>query len=407
MNPCHPVVSAIAGARFAASVRNFLFAIILPGLLLAPGAARAELADDDYLAIYTVIDQANTLNASGKTVQAHAKYVEAWKALSQFQRDNASWNPKVVSFRLSDLAQKITATAAPATASPAAGGTSPEAAPEAKPLVKLLDAGSEPRAVLRLHPAAGDKQAVTMTMKMGMDMSAAGQTMPATAIPGMVMNLDVAVKNVAADGAIIYTMAFNDATIAADSNTPPAVVTAMQNALAGISGMTGTGEMTDRGVVKNVEMKLPATAAAAALSQSIGQMKDSLSSSATPLPEEAVGAGARWEYKTRLKSQGMTLDQTMDFELVSMDGDHVTLRTTLTQSAASQKIQSAAAAAAKMELTRLTGHGSGTTVLDLGKVMPASATLDENIETVMGMTIGQQKQTMDMKMSMSIAIESK
>ena len=53
------------------------------------------------------------------------------------------------------------------------------------------------------------------------------------------------------------------------------------------------------------------------------------------------------------------------------------------------------------------GNGSGDTILDLGKVMPVSGTLDEKSEVVMGMNIGQQKQTMDMKMNINVAIESK
>jgi hypothetical protein len=272
--------------------------------------------------------------------------------------------------------------------------------------VKLLAAGSEPRTVLRLHPAAGDKQTVTMTMKMGMDMGGAAKSTPAVNIPAIVMNMDVEVKSISADGDIFYTMTFNDATVADDTNTLPAIAAAMKTSLAGISGMTGTGEMSDCGIVKNVEMKLPATAAPQ-LQQTIGQMKNSFNSSATPLPEEAVGPGARWEYRTMLKSQGMNIDQTVNCELVSIEGDRLTLRTTITQSAANQKIQNPAMPGLKMDLTKMTGTGDGTTTFDLGKLMPLSATLAEKTEVVMGMNVGQQQHAMDMKMNINVAIESK
>jgi hypothetical protein len=180
----------------------------------------------------------------------------------------------------------------------------------------------------------------------------------------------------------------------------------MKSGLAGISGMSGTGEMSDRGIVRNVEMKLPANAAPQ-LSQTITQMKDSISSSATPLPEEAVGPGAKWEYQTRLKSQGMVIDQKLTYELVAVDGDQLTLRSTITQNAANQKISNPAMPTLKMDLNKMTGNGGGTTTLYLGKLMPVSATLDEKTEMVMGMNIGQQKQTMDMKMNINVVIESK
>jgi hypothetical protein len=411
MNPFKLIAPVIVWANVSTFTRKCLSGGILLGLLLLLAVpARADKADDAYLAIYTVVDQADTLNAHGQTAPAHDKYLQAWRTLAQFQRDNPNWNPGTVSFRLKDLAEKVAATSGTtpdtAAAAPSATGTSPATVSAPKSPVKLLDAGGEPRTVLRLHPTVGDKQSLTMTMKIGMDMSASSTPVPATGIPGIVMSLDVEVKSIAANGNITYTMTFNDASLAADTNTQPAVAAAMKTALAGLSGMSGTGEMTDRGVVTKLEMKLPPTASPA-LSQTLGQMKDSLSSSSTPLPEEAVGPGARWDYLTHPKSQGMTIDQTLGFELVSVDGNHVNLRSRITQAAANQKLQNPTVPTVKTELTKLTGSGSGTSVLDLGKIMPVSGTLDEQTEMIMGMTVGQQKQTIDMKMNINVSLESK
>ena len=433
MNTPYRIVPAIAAANFfpAGRKKSFPAWMMIGLLLLTLATARADQSEDDYLSIYITMDQADTLSASGNVSRAHAKYAEAQQALAQFQRAYPNWNPNIVSFRLNYLAGKIadtsgTAVSASAAAVNTAGATasasasavttvvatsgpvvaSPAAPPAAKSPVKLLDAGSEPRTVLRLHPAAGDKQAVTMTMKMGMDMSAAGKQMPATDLPAMIMSMDVAVKDIATDGDITYEMVFNNADIAAGIITLPAVATAMKTGLASINGMTGTGKMSNCGIVKSVEMKMPATAAPQ-ISQTLDQMKDSFSSSATPLPEEAVGPGAKWEYKTRLKSQGMNIDQTITCELVSVDGDVLNLHSTLTQNAANQKISNPAMPGLKMDLTKMTGNGTITTVLDLGKLMPQTATVDEKTEVAMGMNIGQQKQTMDMKMNINVAIEAK
>ena len=434
MNTPNQIAPVVLAANVAPGFRNKFIAVwfTIGLLLLTLGVARAAGPDENYLAIYGIMGQADALNTKGQTSQAHDKYVEAEQDLIQFQRENPDWNVKIVTYRLNYLAEKIAATApaapvpvaapapAPAsttdnaassaadtTSSPTAPVASPPAAPvAAKSPVKLLDAGSEPRTVLRLHPTVGDKQSMSMTMKIGMDMNVAGNAVPAMDLPAIVMNLDVAVKDISADGIIAYTMQFNDATIGATDKTPPAVATAMKAGLDGISGMTGTGTMSDRGVVKNVEMKLPATAAPQ-LAQTIGQMKDSFSSSSTPLPEEAVGPGAKWEYQTRIKSQGMAIDQTIAFELVSVEGDHVNLRSTLTQSAANQKISNPAMPTLKMDLTKMTGNGGGTSTLDLGKLMPVAGTLAEKTEMSMSMNVGQQKQTMDMKMDINVSIESK
>jgi hypothetical protein len=245
-----------------------------------------------------------------------------------------------------------------------------------------------------------------MTMKMDMDMTTAGQSAPSVNIPAIVIGMAVEVKNVAPNGDIAYEVTYDDATVATDTNTLPAVEAAMKSALAGIKGLSATGKLSSHGIHLGMQMKLP-PAADPQMTQIMNQMKDSFSSSSLPLPEEAVGVGAKWEYRSRLKSQGMTIDQTITSELVSLDGDHATLRNTITQNAANQKIQNPAMPGLKMDLTKLTGTGTGTSTLDLSRLLPVSATLDEKTETSMNINMGQKKQSMDMKMNINIALESK
>lgn len=392
-------------------------------LLLSLGTTRAEGPDDDYIAAYSLINDADAMNTSGKIRLAHAKYIEAWQALTQFKRDNPGWNPGIISYRLNYLAGKIADTvpgannpspafatnvASPTTPSESLVSTStnPAEAPAPKPAVTLIDAGSEPRTVLRLHPAVGDKQTVSMTMKMGMDMGGTGGLSPNMDIPAIGMNMDVEVKDISTNGEITYAVVYQDASVTAGTNTMSTIASAMNAALAGINGMSGTGLMTDRGIVKKMEMKLPPTAAPQ-LSQITDQMKNSSAGTAVALPEEAVGPGARWECHTKINSQGMSIDQTITYKLVSLDGDRLNIRSLITQTAGNQKISNPAMPTLKMDLTKMTANATGTTTVDLGKLLPVAATLAEKTETVMGMNIGQQKQTMDMKINMNLTIESK
>jgi hypothetical protein len=256
-----------------------------------------------------------------------------------------------------------------------------------------------------LHPAVGDKQSVTMTLKMDMAMNMAGNSMPAMNLPAMVMTMDSEVKDVSG-GDISYTLVFSDADIVSDTNTMAVAATAMKAALAGLRGLTGTAKMSDRGVVKSIDLKVPPEAGAQ-LGQTISQMKDSFSSSSSPLPEEAVGVGAKWEYRTKIKSQGMTMDQAMTFELASMDGDTLNLQTTIAQNAANQKIENPAMPGVKVDLTKLTGTGSGTTSLDLNHLLPQTASIDESTDTQMSVNVAQKKQDMDMTMRMKLDIQAK
>jgi hypothetical protein len=155
-----------------------------------------------------------------------------------------------------------------------------------------------------------------------------------------------------------------------------------------------------------MQMKLPANANPQ-LSQMMDQFKDSFSSSSTPFPDEAVGTGAKWEYNTKIKSQGMTMNQAITSELASLDGNHLTLNNTITQNADHQKIQNSSMPGMKMDLTKITGSGSGTSTFDLTSFMPSTLTLDEKFEMLMDMDMGKQKQSMNMNMTVNVTLESK
>jgi len=71
--------------------------------------ARAqESADDQYLVIYSLMQQADSLNSAGQSREALAGFLEAQDELQKFQKAYPDWNPKIVNFRLSYLADKIT-----------------------------------------------------------------------------------------------------------------------------------------------------------------------------------------------------------------------------------------------------------------------------------------------------------
>lgn len=391
---------------------------IVATLLLAFCVAHAD-PDMDYLQIYNVFSRADQLAAKGQTNKAHAYYLKAQRELQFFQQTNPRWHHQVMNYRLDYLAEKINETAkhpAPAkkeqpvaanapTQAAAKSTTQTATASTAKSPLKLLTTGKAPRTALRLHPTVGDEQTMNMTMKTAMSVSAAGKTMPAMNIPPITMGMKLVVKNVAANGDIHYGMTFENASVAADSNTLPAIANAMKASLAGIQGMTASAQMTSQGIVKDIRMKMPA-GVSPQLRQTMSQMKESFSSSSVPFPDEPVGPGAKWEYSTKLKNQGMTIDQTATYELVSIQGDKVTLHMTLTQNAPPQKIQNPTRPGFMMELNKFTGSGSGKSVFNLAHIMPISGKFTESTDMAMSMNTGQRKQNMTMKMDVDVSMKT-
>ena len=136
-------------------------------------------------------------------------------------------------------------------------------------------------------------------------------------------------------------------------------------------------------------------------------MKDLFTQLAAPLPEEAVGPGARWEAKMSIKTQGMTIDQTTTYEVVSLDGESLTTRSTIVQHAADQKIQNPAMPGLKMDLIKMVGNGTNQSTIDLAHLLPATGTSTAHSETSMAINMGGQEQAMNMKLDMKLQFEAK
>jgi len=377
-------------------------------------AAQAQNLEEKYLQIHDIVQQAENYKTIGQPDRSLAKFKEVQTALLNFQRLHPDWNPRMVTFRLSYLADKINPPAPKGSNTPvtAATVTTPQTDGKAKATatgvgqVKLLNPGVEPRQVLRLHPKAGDKQTLTMTMKMGMDMQMGeGQSMPMK-MPAMKFVMDETVGAVSPGGDISYETVMTDLNVADDPDVMPQIAQALKTSMGGMKGMAGSGIMTDHGITKDIALKLP-EGADPQVRQVMDQMKETFSQASMPLPEEPVGVGAKWEVKKQVKSQNMNISQTANYELVSLEGERMTARSVITQTAANQKISSPAMPGMKFDLTKMSGNGKGEIVLDLGKVIPAEGVMDFQTDMSMSMNAGGKPQTMVMKMNMNVQMEAK
>src|SRR5262245_16309134 len=92
-------------------------ALCVLAVLLSPAVTRGQ--DDQYIRIYDLIQQGDTLNSASQPSLAMPKYVQAQTALQSFQRVYPGWNVKVVTFRLTYLETKIAALTPKTSALPA------------------------------------------------------------------------------------------------------------------------------------------------------------------------------------------------------------------------------------------------------------------------------------------------
>jgi len=82
-----------------------LLFLILAALL--PPARAQQGPDDQYIVIYSLMQQADTLGSSGQPRQALAQYVQVQGELQKFQRIYPDLEPENCHFRLNYLMEKI------------------------------------------------------------------------------------------------------------------------------------------------------------------------------------------------------------------------------------------------------------------------------------------------------------
>jgi hypothetical protein len=107
-----------------------------------------------------------------------------------------------------------------------------------------------------------------------------------------------------------------------------------------------------------------------------------------PLPEESVGVGGRWNVKSDLLIGGIALTMTSEVALRSIEGNIVTLTTSITQKGDPQDMKSAdLPAGAKVHLHSMKAAGEGTTKINLARIVPASADTTVISDTDMTVTM--------------------
>ena len=79
--------------------------LLFAGMLFS--ARAQQQADDKYIGIYGMIQQANGL-AAGDPGEALAAFGDAQNQLQQFKKEFPNWNPNIISFRLEQVADKLT-----------------------------------------------------------------------------------------------------------------------------------------------------------------------------------------------------------------------------------------------------------------------------------------------------------
>lgn len=271
-------------------------------------------------------------------------------------------------------------------ANPAPSKASQPTTSKPKPgVVKLIKAGAEPHKKLRFTPKVGDKRAIEMVMTTEITMDIDGQKPPTGTVPPIVFIMDTEVTALN-EGLISYRFNVLEAGVRAIPGVQAKVITALNQALGGLVGLTGMVTVTDRGIIKETKMSLPGKTNQQT-QQVLAGMEQAMQQLGAPLPEEAVGAGAQWTYTTTLRQNGISLTQVATYDLTSVKGDKINCKVKLTQSAPKQKV--ASPVGVTVDLISLKSRGKGSTKLRLDRLTPTKSKMKVSTKAKMGLPQGQ------------------
>lgn len=270
---------------------------------------------------------------------------------------------------------------------------------QAQPVVRVLDHGEAPYQELRYSYAEGQKAQATMSMNMQMSMG--GQAMPAGTMPAIETSMSVEVTDVFPDGSARIEQGTNGVSIMGGVEAGSTVNQMLQSSLDQVSQLTSWARVDSRGQTLDAGFDLPE-----GINPMVSQMMDSMGGQmqqlSAPFPAEPVGVGARWETSTTLQLAGAVVPQTSQYELLSRDGDTITLSVTFTQHLDAQNMPAASIppeAQAALEDTR--NSGSGTMTINLNSIVPEM----ESTTTTSMSGAAAAGQDMSMVMTMSVSLD--
>jgi hypothetical protein len=275
---------------------------------------------------------------------------------------------------------------------------------DALPDVRVLGEGTGDKRALRYKYTAGSKHVMLMRMQMGMAMTVGERAMPTVDLPAMLMRAEITMGQ--PDGDLMsYEFAVPTAPeVEAKEGTSEAVIAGLRTSLGAMTGLKGTATVDARGATREGKFALDGKENPQ-LAQLVDSMGQSMRQMSIPLPEAAVGVGARWQARQRMQMGGMTIYQVGDYTLESLDGDKLTLKVKLTQLGPKQTMDPPGLPpGVSAELLDMRGIGEGTMEVALTSLVPVSQ-VKVTSNTSMRMTTQGTPQDMKMTMTMDLGIK--
>lgn len=235
--------------------------------------------------------------------------------------------------------------------------------------VELLDAGSAPLRALRYRFRAGAQETLSLVTGTSVAVTLEGRELPRAAIPDLKLQVRFAIRSLRPDGTAVRSFRILDLVALPGPALPADVQSQLAATLAELRDLEGGDEIGPRGTPG--EFTAGSTGGDPSMGALVQNLQQAFSQMAAPMPEQPVGNGARWQVRSVVVSQGVSVRQTATYELTELGQDSGKLRVEIKQQASGGTIpEGVLPAPIKAELTSLETHGSGVLNFDLSHSIP-------------------------------------
>lgn len=281
------------------------------------------------------------------------------------------------------------------------------ASASAPPKVTLLDAGKGNKVKLRFAPKKGAKQTATFRMQVTLGMTMGARRLPSNPAPATIVSMSTEVVDLAKNGDIAYAFELTGFSAEGGASANPQMKASIDKAAMELVGTKGRGKISNTGYNLGMSLELPPSASPEAR-QTMAGMQQTMDQLSSPVPEEAVGVGAKWRVDSLTDNMGVKINQSMTYTVKSMKGSIVTLDVAVTQSAASAEAElPGLGPGTSATIESMTSQGTGTLILDMSRVLPNQSDMKVDMVMKTNLDVRGQKQQMDMTMSLDVRLASK
>lgn len=241
-------------------------------------------------------------------------------------------------------------------------------------VIRLLDNGAEPRSEAKYAVNKGTSKPLQMGMDVEMSMKSGELEVPSSKMPRMLLVFNFTTGDKSAANWPIEGK-LTKISLDPQGAQQDQIAKLLSPQLGSVEGLSLNYFIDERGRTRDVAIKLPKdlNGIADQMLTGLAQTADTMTS---PLPQEPIGIGAKWEVLSRISANGADLLQITTYTLEKRDGKVLSLDAAVQQFAAKETTNPPGMPpGASARLVSYKCQGAGKPVFDLGDVAPVSGSV--------------------------------